>query len=119
MGPSWRIMPKNIVKAIPLGTFDAANLTAAYQPIYPGGLPHAISLLHIVNRSNVDFLLSYDGATDNDYISVDGDYFLPFQMNSQPHNQVMQVPAGALLSVKWVLAAGIGTIYISGYYNPE
>ena len=112
-------MPKNTVKAIPLGVFDAANLTAAYQAIYPGGLPHAISLLHIVNRSNVDFFLSYDGIIDNAYISVDGEYFLPFQMNSQPNNQVMQVPAGTMLSIKQVTAAGVGTIYISGYYNPE
>lgn len=112
-------MPKNIVKAIPLGIFNAANLTAAYQSIYPGGLPHSISLLRIINRSNVDFLLSYDGVTDNDYIGVDSTFILPVQQNSQPRNQVMQIPAGTLLSVKWVLAAGIGNIYISGYYNPE
>jgi hypothetical protein len=112
-------MPKNLVKAIPLGAFDAANLTAVYQAIYPGGLPHAISILHIVNRSNVEFFLSYDGIIDNDYISVDSEYFLPFQLNSQPNNQVMQVSAGTMLSIKQATAPGIGNIYVGGYYNPE
>ena len=112
-------MPKNRLVAIPLGIFNAANLTALYQPIYPGGLPHSISLLRIINRSNVDFLLSFDGATDNDFIGVDSTFFLPAQMNSQPNNQVMQISKGDLLSVKQATAPGIGTIYVSGYYNAE
>ena len=112
-------MPKNIIKAIPLGTFNAANLTANYQPIYATGLPHAIGLLRIINKSNVDFLLSYDGVTDNDYISVDSTFILPAQQNSQPRNQVMYIPAGTMLSIKQATAPGVGTIYVSGYYNPE
>jgi hypothetical protein len=112
-------MPTNRLVAIPLGVFDTANLTAAYQPIYPGGLPHAISLLRITNRSNVDVLLSFDGATDNDLIGVDSTYYLPAQQNSQPRNQVMQIPAGTLLSIKEATAAGTGNIYVSGYYNLE
>ena len=112
-------MSKNRVTAIPMGTFDAANLTAAYQPIYAGGVPHSLSLLRIINKSNVDIIISYDGATDNDYISVDSTFILPAQMNSQPRNEVMQISAGTMLSVKQATAAGAGTIYISGYYNPE
>ena len=112
-------MPKNRLMAIPLGTFDAATLTAAFQPIYAGGLPHSLSLLRIINRSNVDIIISYDGLIDNDYIGVDSTFILPAQQNSQPRNQVMQIPAGDLLSIKQATAPGVGTIYISGYYNPE
>ena len=110
-------MPSNRLKAIPLGTFNAANLTANYQPIYAGGLPHALALLRIINRSNVDIIISYDGIVNHDYIGVDSTFFLPAQMNSQPQNQVMYISAGSLLSVKQATAAGIGTIYVSGYYT--
>ena len=112
-------MPKNRLMAIPLGTFDAATLTAVYQPIYALGLPHSISLLRIINKSNVAFFLSYDGVTTNDFIDVDSEFELPAQMSSQPRNQVMQIPAGIMLSIKWATAAGVGTIYVSGYYNLE
>lgn len=112
-------MPKNIVKAIPLGTFDAAALTANYQPIYAGGLPHALSLLRIINKSDTDIVISYDGITDNDFITVGTTFILPAQMSSQPNNQVMQIPAGSMLSVRHDKVAGVGTIYVSGYYNPE
>jgi len=112
-------MPKNIIAAIPLGTFNAAALTAAFQPIYAGGLPHAILLLRIMNRSNVDIIISYDGLVNHDYILGETTFFLSAQMNSQPRNHVLQIPAGTTLSVKQATAPGIGMIYVSGYYNPE
>lgn len=110
-------MPKNRLQAITLGTFNAAALAAAYKPIYAGGLPHALALLRITNKSNVDIIISYDGITDNDYITIDSTFFLPAQMNAQPQNQVMYIPAGTMLSVKQATVPGIGTIYISGYYT--
>lgn len=112
-------MPKNRLEAIPLGIFNTAALTATYQPIYVGGLPHALAIMRIINRSTVDVLLSFDGVTDHDYLMVDSTYILPAQMNSQPRNQVMYIPAGYILSVKQVQAPGVGNLYISGYYTGE
>jgi len=112
-------MPKNRMAAIPLGTFNAANLTANFQPIYPGGLPHAVAALRINNLSNVDIYLSFDGITTNDIIPAGTPYIIPVASLAQPNNYVMQVSKGSMLSIKWVAAAGIGSIYTSGYYNAE
>lgn len=112
-------MAKNKIAAITLGTFNSAALTGNYQPIYAGGLAHSLVMLRIVNRSNVSIIISYDGVTDNDYISSLETFILPAQMNSQPRNQVLQIPAGTMLSIKQATAPGVGMIYVSGYYNPE
>ncbi len=112
-------MPKNRLQAIPLGVFDAAGLTYYFQPIYAGGLPYALALLRINNKSTVDIIISYDGTTDHEYIQTGDVFELSAQMNSQPKNSVMYVPAGSLLSVKFVGAAGVGNIYVSGYYTGE
>jgi hypothetical protein len=110
-------MPINRIEAITLGTFDSANLTANFQPIYAGGLPHSLAYLRIINKSNVDIIISYDGITNNDYIVAGDTLTLPAQLISQPKSQVAQLPAGSLLSIKQATAAGVGIIYVSGYYT--
>lgn len=112
-------MPKNRLQAIPLGIFNSAALTANYQPIYAGGLPAPLALLRIVNLGTEDIIISYDGVTDHDYITANTTFFLPAQLSSQPANQVMLVPKGYALSVKFAKMAGAGNIYISGYYTAE
>lgn len=112
-------MPKNRLQAIPLGIFNSANLTANYQPLYAGGLPHALALLRIFNASNVNIFVSYDGITNHDIVLAGDELNLLAQMNSQPRNGVMYIPAGTLVSIKQVTAAGVGSIYTSGYYTGE
>lgn len=112
-------MPKNKLEAIPLGIFDATTLTANYQPIYAGGLPHSLAFLRINNASAVDIIISYDGITDHDYIFAGSTFELPAQMSSQPRNQVMYIPKGYILSVRFAKLAGLGEIYVSGYYTGE
>ena len=112
-------MPKNKLQAIPLGIFDATTLTANYKPIYTGGLPHSLAFLRINNASAVDIIISYDGVTDHDYIFAGTTFELYAQMNSQPRNQVMYLPAGYALSVKFAKMPGLGEIYVSGYYTGE
>jgi hypothetical protein len=112
-------MPKNRLQAIPLGRFDAAALTANFQPIYAGGLPHSLAVLRINNMSSSDIIISYDGITENDYIVAGYPFELAAQMNSQPRNNVMYIPAGHMLSVKFDKLAGVGTIFVSGYYTGE
>src|SRR5208337_3679966 len=108
-------MPINRIQAIELGTFNSASLTANFQPIYANGLSHSLAYLRIVNKSNVDIIISYDGITSNDYIVAGDTFILPAQLMSQPRNQVSNIAAGSLLSIKQATAAGVGLIYISGY----
>jgi hypothetical protein len=112
-------MPKNRVIGIPLGAFDSADLTADFQPLYAGGLPHALQFMRIQNYSTVDIIFSMDGITSNEIIGPGAVFEFPVQLFSQPRNQVAQIAAGSMLSVKWLTEAGTGNIYISGYYNAE
>lgn len=110
-------MPANRLQAIPLAIFDAAALTANFQPIYAGGLPAPLAVLRINNTSNTDIIISYDGVTEHDYILANTEFQLFAQLNSQPNNQVMYIASGSLLAVKFAKIAGNGDIYISGYYT--
>ena len=112
-------MPSNKIQAIELAGFDSADLTANFQTIYPGGLPHSLSLLRIANKSNVDVVISYDGIQDNEYVSAGETFMLYAQSIQPPKNQVSQIAAGGLLSIKQATAAGVGDIFVSGYYNVE
>ncbi len=112
-------MPKNRLQAIPLGIFDSAALTANYQPIYPGGLPAPLASMRILNLGSEDIIISYDGITDHDYIVAHTIYSFAAQIGSQPSNYVMLIAKGYLLSVKFAKQAGVGNIYISGYYTAE
>jgi hypothetical protein len=113
------MMPKNRLQALELGTFDSANLTANFQALYDGGLPHAVSMLRIINKSNVDIIVSYDGATENDYVVTLETLTVPAQLIAQPRNNEASIPAGTNLSVKQATAAGVGNIYVTGYYTGE
>ena len=108
---------KNSVQAIELTTFDAANLMATYTVINANGLQQACFLIRIVNDSNVDITISYDGATDHDFVLSNDSLIISVQNNSQPNNYIAKFSAGTKIYVKG--SAGMGTIYLSGYYQPQ
>lgn len=106
-------MARNRVGAIALGSINTATFTGAYQLLY-NGLPEACSLVRIINASNRDITISYDGVTDHDYLQ-DGDtaqYY--FQANNQPRSHIALLAEGTRIYVKGT--AGTGYIYCAGYY---
>lgn len=108
-------MAKTSLMAIPLQQFDAASLIAAtYLPINAAGLPAACCVIKLSNRSNVPVFVSYNGVEDHEYIRSESDLFLPIQMNSQPAGYEMLMPKGTIIYLRG--GAGIGTIFLSGYY---
>ena len=110
---------KNIMQAIPQTVFDTNTLTANYQLVNAGGLPHACAMLHFTNTSTVAIRISYDGAAGNghDTIVAGGSLVLPFQANSQPNNYMALYPIGTQIWVKQVTAAAAGSFSIAGYYQ--
>jgi hypothetical protein len=106
---------KNSVSAIPLKSIDSATFTGSYQLIYSGGTPNACFLLSIINNSNKDITVSYDGATDHDFVPTLKARDLPVQTNSQPNNKTALFAAGTKVWVKGV--AGTGLVYLAGYYQ--
>ena len=108
---------KNRIQAIQLTTFNAAGLLAAYQVVNATGLDFPCSILRINNASNTAITISYDGVTDHEYLAANQVLQLEPQTNSQPSANVSLFAKGMFVYVKGT--AGVGTIALSGYYNPQ
>lgn len=107
---------KNQIQAIPLSTFASASVTASYQAIN-AGLPNSVFLLRIINASNKDITISYDGVHDNDYIIAGTVLSINGQANAQPNNFLANWAQGTIVYVKGT--AGTGNVYIAGYFQPS
>lgn len=109
---------KNIVKAIDIASVNAAALLiGVYAPFYVIGLPQACSFIRFNNASNTNVFISFDGVTDHEFILAGASLDLPVQILRQPSSEVAKFARGSMISVRG--AAGIGSIYLSGYYIPE
>ncbi len=107
----------NIVKAIPLTSILSSALSGTYQAINSTGLPNACFLIKIINNSDEDITVSYNGSTDNDFIPKATVFQLPAQSNAQPNNYIAKFAIGTKVYVKG--SAGMsGSIYLAGYYQP-
>ena len=108
----------NRIRAIPLTSFDAAELDGTPTAINdPAGLDNACVLLRIINDSDVPVWISYDGVTDHDYVMSQSVSQIYFQTNSQPNNKVCKAPRGTKVYMSG--NTGTGYIYLSGYYIEE
>lgn len=111
-------MAKSFVLAIPVTSFDTAGANAAYQAINPNGLTHNCFMIRVINTSNITIELSYDGVTDNDILQPDATLQLNLQSNSSPNGYITQMRKGTVVSVKSTSgAAGVGLVYLVGYYQ--
>lgn len=109
---------KNIIKAIPLTTFNAAGLLVTYLPINPNGLDEPCIILRISNNSNIAVTISYDGITDHDYLLSNDLLQIEAQTNSLPKPKVCVFAKGTVIYVKST-GAGLGNISLSGYFQPQ
>lgn len=114
--PSFKgdIMPKDIIKGLQLTNFDSATILGNPEPINPNGFEEAPCLIRIINDSNIDIFISYDGVTDTDFLQAGQTLQLPFQSNSQPSNWRALLPKGSIVYVS-APAAGVGEIYLAAY----
>ena len=110
-------MAKNSMLAIEMESIDSATFTGNYQAINVDGLTEPCSIIRIVNDSDRDITVSYDGILDNDYIRTGSNLDLNFQTNAQPNNKVAKMAQGTVIYVAG-LAGGTGLIYLAGYYQP-
>lgn len=107
-------MAKNVVKAIQLSSIDSATFTGSYQAINSSGISNACFALAIINNSNVDITMSLDGVTDHDFIPDNSTRAISSQQDAIPNNNVALFKKGQVIYVKG--AAGIGSVYVAGYY---
>lgn len=109
-------MSKNYIAPITMLTFNSTGLTGGFDLV--GVLSHSCSILRISNGCKVPVIISYDGATNHDFIFPEGNtLLLNLQANSMPNGKVSMIKKGTPIYVKGTASTGL--IYISGYYNPN
>lgn len=109
-------MSQLIVKAIPATVLDSSTLFAGFQAINPTGLPNSCFILKVVNASNTTVIISYNQDDDNDVVLPDSVLQLPTPINTLPNSRGAQFEQGTIVWARGV--AGIGNIYLIGYYQP-
>lgn len=113
---------KNRVQAVSLSSFNAASLSGTYQAINSTGLSNACVILKIVNENSTGITISYDGINDHEYLPGTAaaipreTLLLDFSGGSHSGSE-MKFAKGTVVYVKGT--AGVGTIYLSGYYHDE
>jgi len=108
-------MSTNRVLALPLETFDSGTLTGGFDLAY-NGLPRAIFLIRIINDSDQDVKVSYDGIDDHDIVIADRTLEINFQTNNHPRSHVALLPSGTKIYLRGPGQGGAGNIYLTGYY---
>jgi len=99
------------MQTVNTATIGAGAFTAVGNP-----LEGSLAFIRITNASNTAVIISYDGATDHEYVEASGGRIETyFQINAIPANYVSKLRKGTVLYVRGT--AGIGLVYISGYYN--
>jgi hypothetical protein len=104
------------VKAISLSSFDTAGLIGGYNVINASGLTHSCFKLRLMNASNVALGISYDGITTHDYILADSTLTLDLQNMAGPSSYNCVMAKGTKIYIT-APAAGVGSIYLAGYYQ--
>lgn len=107
-------MAQNSVKPLKLTNILSSALTALYTPIDNKGFAESPFFIRINNAGSTAITVSYNGIDDHEFIPANSIFELPSQTNSQPGAQIALFPKRTVVYVKGT--AGIGNIYLSGYY---
>ncbi len=111
-------MSQDILRAVTLEDADVAVLTPVPTPVNPAGFPYPISILRIINASNQNVCIHYDGGPENDVVLANSVLQIYAQSVGQPDSQKAQFPQGMVVYVcNPVGPAGAGFVYVGGYYQ--
>ncbi len=92
----------NIVRFDPIRSLALASIAASYKTV---GTPftHAMRVLHFVNNTNGDMMVSFDGTTDNVIVLAEG--FALYDLTSdQDENESFRYEIGTQIYVKYLSA---------------
>ena len=98
---------------------DSATFADNYNPINPHGLPVSCSILRIINQSEGNIVISYDGINPHDYIFSMTDRTFDFQANATPTSFQGMIPKGTIIyALPDDGSPSTGFVYLAGYYQP-
>ena len=98
----------NRVNFLPLQSINSATFTGAYQLLGTSLAPCRI--IKIVNNSNVNVTVSFDGITDHDFVPAANFILYDFGANKGTSANALDLPVEGIY-VK--AAAGVGLVYLT------
>jgi len=112
-------MAKNAILPIEMESFNSAALSGVgtFDALNPDGLDHSVFLLRIINDSDTDILISYDGVVDHDYVPAGDILQVDLQPNTQIGTSTAGIRQGTVVYAEGT--AGTGLIYVAGYYRAD
>ena len=110
-------MAKNAILPIEMESINSAALTGGFDAINPNGLEHSCFMLRVINDSDTDVTISFDGVVDHDYLPAGELLQIDVQPNLQRGGSTAGIRQGTVIYV--LGAAGTGLIYVTGYYRSE
>ena len=100
-----------------LRSLGFAGIGAAYAAV---GTPltHPIRILKIVNLSDIDLLVSFNGIDDKDIVPTKGFVLYDLSTNKSDTGGYFEVPVGDRVYVKQeaAVAATAGSVYVTAIY---
>lgn len=105
----------NFINHAEIASIDSATFTGNLQAINSSGLPNSCSIIRIVNNSDRDVTISFDGTTNHDFLPDGGTYELNLLSGKLPNDYGLRLRQGTVIYVSG-LAGGTGLVYLSGYY---
>ena len=107
--------PSNRILAQTIFTFNSANLDNTLK--YAATLDFPTRLLRIINESNENVIISYDGVNAHDVVLADTTIQLPFGALGFSNNNSCAMAANTNIYVTG--SAGMGNIIFVAYYQPS
>lgn len=104
-------------QAVPRATFNTAGLAAGYAPLNGAGFTEPLKQMVITNWSNASVDISYDGVVDHDFLPPYTSRIVDVQTNAESLSEYGgNWNVGRFQVIYGKGAAGVGTIYVCGYY---
>lgn len=105
----------NIVRFDAVRSATSGTITNAYTPL---GIPfeHAMRVLHFINDTDGDMMISFDGFTDN--VPILADSFSLYDLTSdQDVDERFRYLNGTQIYIKYLSAPTTGTFYLVSIYG--
>jgi len=108
-------MASNIVRFDAVRSVAFGSITGSYTAIGTA-LGHAMRVLHFINGTDGDVMISFDGTTDNVPVLA-GSFDLYDLTSDQDQNESFRYQSGTQLYVKYITAPTKGTLYVVAIYG--
>lgn len=119
-------MGSNIVRFDPVRGMLFASITGVYQPLgflsnptVAAPFDHAMRVVHFINNTNGDMMVSFDGTTDNVPV-VAGSFDLYDLTSDQDSNEMFRYQKGTQVYVRFISAPTLpadGAFYLVAVYG--